>query len=405
MRSKVFQIRRRSSLPFYCNPVLLFIFVWLVMLTSLWFKITVVSYPNFSLPVLIFVASLLSFLLGYYLIRGLYRKHVNSCASACYQIEVTRLRRFNLILACAALPIIIYNYVVSGLPPFFGFFGLDAKSVNSYGRLEQLLAPILMSLFVNAFLDVSAKRKAFYAIYAFSWMLFYGARGGIIFMLFQALVALSIRTSMSKKKIYLIALASVVCGGVFFGVFGNYRTTNAILFAGMRIKPEFQEWPTIYVWIISYISTALSNLCWYVDLARFDHATWTFSYTLLPSFWVPENPHVAMLTSSNIVDGTSTYLASYFLDFSYFGIFLANLLLGIASGIASVANRIGRNFLFWSVFLSCMGFIFFWDFFATLSVIILFSIQATAQRYFIQRLPPRRSFRKLEENAPELSTL
>jgi hypothetical protein len=51
-----------------------------------------------------------------------------------------------------------------------------------------------------------------------------------------------------------------------------------------------------------------------------------------------------------------------------------------------------------------MGFIFFWDFFATLSVMILFSIQATAQRYFIRMLPPLRSSRKLEENTPELST-
>lgn len=363
------------------------------MLASLRFEITDVSYPHFTLPVLIFVASLLSFLLGYRLVRIIYWRHVNSYNSACYQIDITRLRRFNLLLACATLPILIYNYANSGLPPFFGFIGFDAKLVNDYGRWEQLLGPLLMSLFVNAFLDVSIKRKAFYAIFAFSWMLFYGARGGILIMLFQTLIVLSIRTSMSKRKVYFIALVGVGVASVFFGVLGSSRTTDAILFAGMHIKEEFQQWPTVYIWIISYISTALSNLCWFVDLAHYDHVTWTFSYTLLPSFWVPMNPHIAIMTSSNIIDGTSTYLANYFLDFSYLGIFLMNLFLGVLSGIGNVANRIGRNFLFWAVFLSCLGFIFFWDFFATLSMVILFSIQAAAQRYFIRSLPPRSSKR------------
>jgi oligosaccharide repeat unit polymerase len=361
------------------------------MLGSLRFEISDVSYPDFSLPALIFAASLLSFLLGYYLIRIIYWKQIDARASACYQIDITRLRRFNLMLACAALPIIIYNYEASGLPPFFGFLGLDAKLVNNYGRLEQLLGPLLMALFVNAFLDVSIKRRISYAIFAFLWMLFYGARGGILIMLFQALIVLSIRTSMSKRKIYLLALVGVVVAGVFFGVLGSYRTTDAILFAGMRIKAEYQQWPTIYIWIISYISEPLSNLCWYVHTARFDHVTWTFTYWLRPAFWFPVNPAPHHVDDFYIVYGVNTYLANYFLDFSYFGIFAINLLIGIVSGFGSVANRIGRHFLFWSVFLGCLGFIFFWDFFATLSMVILFGLQTIAQRYFMRSLPPRSS--------------
>ena len=366
------------------------------MLGSLRFEISDVSYPNFSLPVLIFAASLLSFLLGYYLVRIICWKQVNSRASACYQIDITRLRRFNLLLACAALPLIVYNYATSGLPPFFALFGLSTKLIYEYGRLKQLSGPILIALFVDAFLDPSIKRRISYSLFAFSSMLLYVARGAILIMLFQALIVLSIRTSMSKKRIYLIAFSSVAVSAVFFGVLGSYRTSDALLFAGMQIKTEFQQWPIIYVWIISYISSALSNLCWFVDMAHFDHVTWTFSYTLLPAFVVPINPHAAIMNSGNIVDGTSTYLANYFLDFSYLGIFMMNLLLGIISGIGSLANRIGRNFLFWSVFLSCMGFIFFWDFFATLNMVILFCLQALAQRYFIRYLPSRAS-KQLEE--------
>ena len=208
-------------------------------------------------------------------------------------------------------------------------------------------------------------------------------------MLFQALIILSIRTSMSKRRIYLLALIGVVAAGVFFGVLGNYRTSNAILMAGMQIKSEFQQWPTIYIWIISYISAPLSNLCWYVRLAHFDHVTWSFAYTLLPSFWYPVGAHNDIAQTSKIVDGVSTYLANYFLDFSYSGIFLINLFIGIISGIASIANRISRKFILWPVFLSCIGFMFFWDFFASLQTVILFSLQAIAQWYFVRELVPQ----------------
>jgi oligosaccharide repeat unit polymerase len=398
MISNVFRIKRQSSLPFYCNPLLLFLFIWLIMLGSLWFKITEVSYPNFSLPVLIFAASFLSFLFGYYLVRTVYWRQVNMHAFAGYQIDISRLRRFNLVLACAALMLIAYNYAIAGLPPFFALFGFSTESVNGYGKLKQLLGPMLMVLFVDAFLDSSVRRRALYALFAFLAMLSYVARGGILFMFFEVLIVLSIRASISKRKIYLAALVGVVVSGIFFGVAGSYRTSDAILFAGMQIKKEFQQWPTIYIWVISYMSSALSNLCWFVDMAHFDHATWTFSYALLPSFWSPINPHADIMQSGKIIDGTSTYLANYFLDFSYFGIFLINLVIGMISGFGSVANRISRNFLVWSVFLSCIGFIFFWDFFATLSTAVMFVFQAMGQWYFVRELSPR-SF-----NLPEKET-
>jgi oligosaccharide repeat unit polymerase len=384
MISPIFKIRPHSSLPFYCNPVILFIFVWLLMLGSLRFEITEVSYPDFSLPVLIFAASLFSFLLGYYIVRIILWKQINSCAFAKYQIDIIRLRRFNILLACAASALMAYNYLASGLPPFFAFLGFSAKSVYGYGKLMQLMLPLQMAVFVNAFLDSSIKRRILYASFGFLTMLLYLARGAMLLVLFQALVVLSIRSSLSKKRIYLVALAGVVAAGVCFGIVGSYRTSDVILFAGMQIKAEYQQWPTIFVWIISYVSAALSNLCWFVDTAHFDHLTWTFAYQLLPSFWNPLNPHTAIMQSSRIVDGTSTYLANYFLDFSYFGIFFINLSIGILSGIGSIANRISRKFLVWSVFLSCISFMFFWDFFTELSTVVLFTIQGLAQWYFIR---------------------
>lgn len=361
------------------------------MLASVRFRITEVSYPDFSLPILICLASVVSFLIGYSVVRIICWNSTNSRVTNFYQIDISRLRKFNFVLACSALSIIAFNLFTSGIPPFLAFFGFAAKSSYDYGRLKQLLIPILMALFVDAFLDCSRRRKIFYALFAFIWLMFYLARGGILLMLFQALIVLSIRTSLPKKKIYFVAAAGVGLAGAFFGILGSYRTSDAILMAGMHIKTEFWHWPTIYVWIISYLSAPLSNLCWYVRTAQFDHITWSFAYTLLPAFWYPPGVHNDISQTTNIVDGVSTYLANYFLDFSYVGIVLVNILIGMISGFASVANRISRKFLFWSVFLSCIGFMFFWDFFASLEMLILLGIQAHAHRYFLRELTPQTS--------------
>jgi hypothetical protein len=291
-----------------------------------------------------------------------------------------------------------YNYALSGLPPFFLFFGFSTESVNGYGKLKQLLGPTEMAVFINAFLDVSARRRVFYALFGFVTMLLYVARGAILLMLFQALVVISLRTSLSKRKIYFVAFAGVLLGGIFFGLLGSYRTSDALLFAGMQIKKEYQEWPSIYVWIISYVSAPLSNLCWFIKTTRFDHVTWTFAYQLIPSFWSLRNPHQDLMAGGNIVDGVHTYLSNYFFDFSYFGIFALNLLIGMASGFGTVTNQIGRNFLPWSVFLSCIAFMFFWDFFSELFMVVLFGIQMFVQWYCVRSVPqtfPRTNRRHL----------
>jgi oligosaccharide repeat unit polymerase len=389
MLTRIYKAKRQSDLPFYCNPALLFIAVWLVMLCSLGFQISDVSYPEISLPLLVFAASLLSFLAGYCLTRAICWNRVESRPITCYQIDITRLRKFILFLACSASAVNIYNIATSGLPPVLSLLGVETLSVNDYGRLKQLMGPLLMALFVIALLDTSVARRILWALFAFLSMLSYVARGGLMLMLFQALVVLSIRSTMSKRRIYIGALAGLVVAAAFFGVLGSYRTTDAVLFAGMKIKTEFQQWPTVYVWIISYISTPLSNLCWLIKLAHFDRIHWSFTYTMLPAFWSPASPYSDIIQTTRIVDGTHTYLANYFLDFSYFGVFAVNCFMGIVSGVGSIANRIGRRFLFWSAILSCIAFMFFWDFFAVLSTLILLGVYACGQRYFIRGYSPR----------------
>jgi oligosaccharide repeat unit polymerase len=387
--SRIFPIRRQSSLPFYCNPASLFIYTWLMMLASLWFQVSDVSYPHLSLAIFIFIVSLFSFLFGHYLVQIASKLRTNGHIYTRYQIDIKKLRRFNFFLACASLPLIVMNLVTSGIPPFFGFFGITTINYIEYGKLRQLLFPLLVVLFVNSFLETSKTRKLFYSLFAFFVLLCYVARGSIMIMLLQLLIVFSLRTSMSKTKIYLISICGAIGAAFFVDFIGTNRTGDQIFFMAMQIKSHYQQWPTVYLWIISYVSTPISNLCWFVDTAHFDHITWSFTYSLLPHFTQPVDPHQDLIETSKIIDGVHTYLSTYFLDLSYFGIILINLLVGLASGYCSSAQRVGRKFLACSVFLSSIAFMFFTDYFITLQTFIELGIQSLAHWYFIKELLPQ----------------
>jgi hypothetical protein len=356
------------------------------MLASFQFQISYVSYPHFSLAFFLFAFSLFSFLIGHYVARLICTVATKPyLKSTHYEIDINKLRRFIFGLACAAAALSLLNLITSGLPPIFGFFGVNTEGYATYGRLKQIIFPLLMAVFVNSFLETSSSRKLFYASFAFLGMLCYVARGDMMLMLFQALIVYSIQTA-SKVKIYLAAILGLIGAAILVDVIGSNRTGDLIFFNYMQIKTQFQQWPTLYLWIISYVSTPLSNLCWFVDLARFDHITWSFAYPMLPSFWTPNSPHASFGETTNVIDGVHTYLATYFLDFSYFGLVLINLSIGMVSGYYGSSRRIGRKFLTGSVFLSCIAFMFFFDFFVYLQVAILFGLQRAAQRYFMREI-------------------
>jgi hypothetical protein len=361
------------------------------MLVCFEFRVSYVSYPRFSLAFLIFAISFISFLLGHLAVRLASTLTTKPNYSLHYQINLKKLRRFNLALGCGALMLITLNLVTSGIPPLFGFFGFSTMNYMFYGKLRQLLFPLLVTLFVNSFLETSRMRKLFYASFAFFALLCYIARGSLMIMLLQVLIVFSIRTSLNKNRIYFIAICGAIGAAFLVDIIGSNRTGDLGFFMYMQIKREFQQWPTVYTWIISYVSTPLSNLCWFVDIAHFDHPSISFAYSLLPHFWEPVDPHMNLVESSNIIDGVHTYLSSYFLDLSYFGIVIINFWVGMVSGFCSSAERVSRKFLTSAVFLSSIGFMFFTDFFLYLQTFIELGIQCLAHWYFIKELLPAQS--------------
>jgi hypothetical protein len=139
----------------------------------------------------------------------------------------------------------------------------------------------------------------------------------------------------------------------------------------------------VYLWLTSYISIPFSNLCWLFAKGNFHGPTLSFLYPLLPSFLTPPDPHASIHDDLSIIDGASTYLAGYALDFSYLGVYLANMILGIGCGWL-MERALPKSILVGGLFLTCLTFIFFSDMFSPLSTVIQFAIQAAVQRNCLQ---------------------
>jgi hypothetical protein len=193
------------------------------------------------------------------------------------------------------------------------------------------------------------------------------------------LFVFSLKTAMSKKKIYSVAVCCLGLAVVAINLIGNARTTQGVFLEYLQIRHKYSDWPMASLWLTSYISIPFSNLCWLFAKGNFHGPTLSFLYPLLPSFLTPPDPHASIHDDLSIIDGASTYLAAYALDFSYLGVYLANMVLGMGCGWL-MERALPKSILVAGLFLTCLTFIFFSDMFSPLSTILQFAIQAAVQR-------------------------
>ena len=139
-------LKGRQDLPLYCNPLVIFVLNWILMLISLSFQITYVTYPNMGIPLLLAALSLGSFLFGYLVSRTLLHRWPTRTESLSYTLNVTRLWQASLLCCAAAILIIVFNWVLSGPPPAIGY----PSSYLIYGRFKQVLFPLLVVVTVNS---------------------------------------------------------------------------------------------------------------------------------------------------------------------------------------------------------------------------------------------------------------
>lgn len=368
-------LKGRADLPLYCNPLVLFCLNWVAMLVALSFQITYVSYPSMGMPFLLFGLSLVSFLIGYLISRMLLHRWPTRSEPLAYSLDLTQLWQSNILFCIAALIIIIFNWALSGPPPALG----DPTSYLTYGRFKQVLFPLLVVVTVNSTLDSVRWRKALFAMFGIAGMALYITRGLLMVAFLQMLFVFSLKTRMSKRKLYSIAFGFVAFAVVVITLIGNARTAQGIFLEYLQIRQRYFNWPMAYLWLTSYVSIPISNLCWLFAKGNFHGPTLSFLYPLLPSFLTPADPHAAIHNDLSIIDGASTYLAAYVLDFSYLGVYLANLLLGIGCGWL-MERSLPKHILVASIFLTCLTFIFFSDMFTPLSTILQFAIQSAVQK-------------------------
>jgi oligosaccharide repeat unit polymerase len=372
-------LKTRRSIPLYCSPAVIFAFNWLLMLSSLRAHVTYVTYPFMGIPLLLCALSMGSFLLGHLVARVIFHREQIQDQPLTYALDVTRLWNLNLFLCCAALLIIAFNWITIGPPPALG----DPTSYLTYGRFKQILFPLLVTIVVNATLDSSRWRMALFTFFGIAGLSLYITRGLLMVALLQAFFVFSLRTNMSRRKLHAIAFGFLVFAIVIVTLIGNARTSHGVFLEYLQIRHNFVAWPMAYLWFTSYASIPFSNLCWIIANANGHGPTFAFLYPLLPSFLMPPYPHAAIHNDLSIIDGASTYLAGYALDFSYLGVYLANLALGFGCGWL-VERSLPKQILVSSILLSCLSFIFFSDMFLPLSTILQLIIQSSVQKRCFQ---------------------
>ena len=355
------------------------------MLVTFELRISYASYPDLSTALILFAISAASYMVGYGTIFFAYRAiGAEPIGATEYTIDRKKLGRFQMAALAVSIAILLFNFKKFGFPPIFGFFGADTYIYAEYGSLKQVLFPAFMALTVTAPLDSSRLRRIFFNAFGPVCSLAYASRGYLLILLFQILAMFSLRTTLSKRKIYLIALTTLGLAITISNVIGNNRLSSGsgALLGFMQIKRAYYDWPTSYLWMISYVSSPISNMCWIVRSYHYDHATTAFLHSLLPGSLNALSLEAGDLGSDNIIDGVHTYIAKYYLDLWWLGVFGINYVWGLISAYISAGNRLTRNYLVSAVILACMGFLFFADFISFLIVVIELVVLLFGQRYF-----------------------
>jgi oligosaccharide repeat unit polymerase len=355
----------RRELPVYCSPIALFFAVWILMLACLSVHVSYVIYPGVVTPLLIFIVSGASLLLGYYASTAVLHRDAAESELTSFQLDITGLWRLNLLFCLLAVLIMAFNWIISGPPPAIG----DPSTYLVYGNLKQILFPTLTCIAVNATLDTSRLRRLVFIAFAIGGIGLYVARGILLVTFLQMFFLFSIRSRMSRKKQYLLAIGALVIGIAAMTIIGNLRTAHDIFIEFLQIRGDFADWPMAFLWFVSYISIPFSNLCWMVAHGPSHGPTFAFLYSLLPSFMAPSDPYADVYGNMNIIDNASTYLQAWALDFSYLGIYLANLLIGLGCGWL-VNRAYPKNILILIIFLTSISLMFFSDMLFLLSTVI-----------------------------------
>jgi oligosaccharide repeat unit polymerase len=390
MRSVFYRYKSGKDLPILASPLVLFLVVWALMLGSLRIQIAQISYPGLFIPFLLFGLSLAGFLCGQAIYMVVSRRAERKPVPIGYEVNVPRLRLITWFMVAVAVGIILMNLALDGLPPIVGLLGVaDTADFHHYGRLLQIMGPLLYCLSINSLLDPSKLRRVLYIGGGVVVLLLYQTRGGLLVLIVQLLFAFMLMTRWSKTRLVVLALGIIVVGGIGFSSLGDlreagYQTRDDYL----EIRPEYREYPSAFVWVVSYLSTSFSNMCWVVEQRPPTLPSMHFLQQLLPVFARDDGPQDSSgFVSVYMVNYVHTYLYDVYCNFWYFGVVGINLALGAASAFF-VDRRRSKHLLTFSVFMSYLALIFFFNYFIEPAAVLQFLVESYVQRKTLIAVPP-----------------
>jgi hypothetical protein len=156
----------------------------------------------------------------------------------------------------------------------------------------------------------------------------------------------------------------------------EYQTRDDYL----DIRPEYRAYPSAFVWVVSYLSTSFSNMCWVVEQRPPTPPSMHFLQQLLPVFARDDGPQdPSGFLSVYMVNYVHTYLYDVYCNFWYFGVVGINLALGAVSAFY-VDRRRSKHLLTFSIFMSYLALIFFFNYFLVTSTVLQFLIESYIQR-------------------------
>lgn len=355
------------------NPLLVFTVVWCMVV---FFSLLEISYSfsgGFSSLFLLFFVSFLGFYLGYFCVRLMFC--VASKRVGVYLPGRFYFREgagfFIFAVVIFSIGIILLNFFLEGLPPFFSILGYETRNYLEYGRLKGVLFGLVIFLFLISFY-FSSVLSFFLKVFCLSVLILYVSRGLIVFSVLSYLFLVLLEERFSSAKILAVLVSCLAFMILVIGVVGEYRTGTENFYNALEIKEEFRGISPGIIWVISYVSMPVINIIEVSKVGEYFYGQVMLS-SALPAFMafdqVADSFYQGLLPNPyNTVAG---YLKNVFLDFGWVGVLVYNFILGALFYVSAIKfSSLSR-----AVLLGALFFLFFHDFFVnftTIFVVLLF---------------------------------
>lgn len=372
-------------MKFIINPIFIFIFIWIIMLVFWSLNIAYFFKEYYTLAFFLCLISIIFFSIGYFLIYLINNSFIIKEEKFLCILNKKKVNIFVFILLLLSIGVVILNFILYGLPPFFKFFGYYTIDYLHYGKFKNLLFANLIFLFVISYFYKNIFISLFLKIFSLFILILYVSRGNIIFMVLFYMFLVLTDKRIKIYKIFIILLFLFIGVILLFQIIGEFRTGNEIFYNVMEIKDKYRIKNAGIIWIIAYMSMPFENLLEFIHHNIPMFLGENILSRSLPAF-LSFNQNALSIYKNllpNPYNTVPTYLGWIFFDFNWLGIIIFNFLIGLVSGYIFF---IKKNKLFLSLLLTCIFLIFFNDYFFFFMTIIIGIYVCIFNRFLIKRI-------------------